>query len=99
MLRQRAREQRDQAIAQAKATYETALNQITALENVLLDRGKPKVKRISDCIRAVMPTDRPFTVEDVTELLQASYPTRIWNKHVVSNHLTHFRQARSNLPS
>jgi hypothetical protein len=91
MLRARAREQRDNAIALARSTYETALNQITALENVLLERGKPKIKRISDCIGAVMPTDRPFTVEDIQELLQAAHPTRIWNKAVVSNHIGHMR--------
>lgn len=91
MLRERAREQRDKAIALARSTYETALNQITALENILLERGKPKVRRISDCIGAVMPTDKAFTVEDIQERLQATYPTRIWNKAVVSNHITHLK--------
>jgi len=92
MLRDRARDQRDAAIKLARSTYETALNQITALENILLERGKPKVRRISDCVGSVMPVDRPFTIEEITERLQAMFPARIWNKAVVSNHITHMRQ-------
>src|SRR5688572_22405862 len=46
-LRQRAKERRDQAIRLARQNYEHAMNAIGDLENRLLDRGKPKSKRIA----------------------------------------------------
>jgi hypothetical protein len=39
------------------------MSAIAELENRLLDRGKPKVKRLVDAVREVMPTTEPFTIQ------------------------------------
>lgn len=91
-LRARAREQRDKAIAQAKQNYAEALERIAVLENSLLERDKPKVRRTSDCISRVLPTDKPFTVDDILEALEAHDPSRVWSKKAVCNHITNLRK-------
>src|SRR4051812_32081773 len=92
LLRARAKERRDQAISLARSDYEQAMAAIGELENRLLDRGKPKVKRVSDCVREVMPTDRAFTSEDILEALQAFDPTRVWNRWPVTNAICAMRK-------
>src|SRR4051812_34274704 len=84
-LRTRAKERRDLAITAARSNYEAAMLAIAELENSLLDRGKPKVKGLRDCGRLVMPTDRPFTIEEILESLQVLDPARIWRRIAVGN--------------
>jgi hypothetical protein len=91
-LRARAKERRDQAIRVARLSYEAAMSAIAELENRLLDRGKPKVKRVCDALREVMPTDKPFTIQELMEALQVLDPSRIWKHTAVSNILTAWRK-------
>jgi hypothetical protein len=87
-LRARAKERRDQAIRVARLEYEQAMSQIAELENRLLDRGKPKVKLLVDCVRQVMPTTEPFTIQQLMEALEALDPARIWKRVAVGNIIT-----------
>lgn len=91
-LRARAKERRDQAIRVARLSYEQTISQIAELENRLLDRGKPKIKLLVDCVREVMPTDRPFTIQEVMESLEVLDPARIWKRVAVGNIITAMRK-------
>jgi len=90
-LRLRARERRDQAIAQIRAEYEETLKQITKLEQQLLGRKMPDHATLTAAVESVIPLGVNFTVVDLMRSLEAKDPGRVWCKSSVLRHVTKLR--------
>jgi DNA-binding transcriptional ArsR family regulator len=91
-LRKLAREKRDKAIHEAKGAYEATLARIAALEQDLLGRDLSSHKTIAACIDSVVPTDRPFTTQDIIAGLEAIDPRRNWRKRSIDSHIARLRE-------
>jgi hypothetical protein len=93
LLRQRAQLKRDAAIAEARRIYHSDIQAIEALERRLpappvIDRSQPLAKppSIVDFIKAVIPTDRPFTVSDVMVALGDAHAGQRFHLTTVRTH-------------
>lgn len=90
-LRNAARDRRDRAIRLANEEYAATLRRISTLEQDLLGRNPVEYKTIADCVRAVVPEERPFTTVDVMAGLEALDPRRTWRKRSIDNAITQLR--------
>ncbi len=91
-LRTLAREKRDKLLARVRAEYDSTLVQIAALERELLNRELTKHKTLAECVAALMPSDRPFTVRDIMIGLEAMDDGRIWRRKSVDYHFSKLRE-------
>jgi hypothetical protein len=93
-LRRKARERRDKAISEARDAYAATLSRITALEQDILGRDLSSHKTIAACIDSVIPTDRPFTTQDILIALETIDPRRNWRKRSLDSHLSRLRERK-----
>jgi len=91
-LRQRARDKRDKAIAEARREYEAQLVQIAALEQDLLGKVSSRYKKISAAIESVIPRESEFTTGYILAGLEALDPRRTWRKRSIDNHISRLRE-------
>src|SRR4051812_28089789 len=92
-LQTRAAQKRDAAIGEARRVYRQDIEAIEALERRLpappvIDRFQPlgKPPSIVDLIRAVVPTDKPFTVSDVMVALGEAHAGQKFQLTTVRTH-------------
>jgi hypothetical protein len=90
-LRIRARERRDNSIAQIRAEYEITLRQIAELEQRILGREPADKVPMSAAVESVIPTGEPFTAADLMRSFEARDPGRVWPKASVCRHITKLR--------
>lgn len=93
-LRKQAREKRDKAVSEARDAYDATLTRIASLEQDILGRDLSSHKSIAACIDSVIPTDRPFTTQDILASLEALDPRRNWRKRSVDSHIYRLRERR-----
>ncbi|QDU31794.1 hypothetical protein ETAA8_69540 [Anatilimnocola aggregata] len=91
-LRNRARERRDNAIAQIRSEYEETLATIADLEQRLLGRAIPDKATLTSAVESVIPRDEQFTIADVMRALESQDPGRVWPKASVHRHITKLRE-------
>ena len=89
-MRKLAADKRDKAYKKARNEYETALIRIAELEQMICGKVAPGHLQVSKAIEQVMPDDRPFTLNDVLGILEASHPERDWKRHSVYVALNRF---------
>jgi hypothetical protein len=92
-LQTRAAQKRDAAIAEARRVYRNDIEAIESLERCLpappvIDRSQPlgKPPSIVDFIKAVVPTDKPFTVSDVMVALGEAHAGQKFHLPTVRTH-------------
>jgi hypothetical protein len=91
-LRARARVNRDNAIAEIRREYETALEKIDALQQELLGKSTIHHSRISAAVEAVMPKDADFTTNDIVAALELAEPGRAWKKRALEHQINRLRE-------
>src|SRR3569833_2393991 len=91
-LRKAALVKRDKAIAIIRCEYAATLVQIAELERGLGGCALSASKRVSECVDAIMPQDRPFSLLDLISLLEAADSSRTWSVNAVSAHVTRMRK-------
>src|SRR4051812_3598214 len=84
-LRRRAREKRDKLIADATKEYFDVLVKIATLEQDILGRVPTNKKTVLQCVRQVMPKDRPFTTSDLKALLRGLDALRDWGTRAIND--------------
>jgi hypothetical protein len=84
-LRHAARDRRDKLIDKARREYEATLQQIARLEQDLTGQEPADHKSIASCVSSVIPSDRPFTLSDLMQSLEAMDPRRPWRKRSVDH--------------
>lgn len=87
-LRDLAAQQRDRAFSAARKEYESALQDIAALEQCLVYRQpvkRPKERRDSliDLITQCVPQDKPFTLDDLVGHIRQAEPDRGFSKQTI----------------
>jgi predicted transcriptional regulator len=91
-LRQLARSVRDKKIEQAREECEATIAQIADLEKALCGTNRVRHPRANAAIEAAMPSDRPFTTEDIAKKLLALEPNREWSRHTINTHIARLRE-------
>ncbi|MCE5302801.1 MAG: hypothetical protein LLF97_06785 [Planctomycetaceae bacterium] len=91
-LRRQARDKRDKSIIEARDAYAATLARIAALEQDILGRDLSSHRTISSCIDSLVPTDRPFTTQDIVAGLEALDPRRNWRKRSIDSHISRLRE-------
>jgi hypothetical protein len=91
-LRGLARARRDKQLAEIRAEYEANLVSIAKLEQDLCGKVSSRYRTISSAIESVIPSDRPFTTEDIMAALEALDPGRVWRKRSLDSHLSRLRE-------
>ncbi len=88
LLRIRAQKLRDQRIAIAKQEFEQTLIAIARLEQDLVGNKGSRHTKAIDAMKAVMPTDREFTIQDLKASLEARYSNRIWHRKTIITYVS-----------
>lgn len=91
-LRSAARDRRDKLIHKARDEYETTLKQMARLEQDLLVKEPTNRNSIASCITSVIPSDRPFTCNDVLTALEALDPRRPWRMRSIHHTISRLRE-------
>ena len=95
-LRRIATKKKNAAIKAIKAEYSETIQKIAELEARLKAPRKPRPNaragkpRIADLVYESLPDDKPFTLNDVLGILEASHPERDWKRHSVYVALNRF---------
>lgn len=98
-LRVIAVKKRDDAIKVAKAEYNNTAQQIAELEARLKPERKPRPgaragkPRIADHVYNAIPSDKPFTLNELMGTLKAKHPDRNWIKQSVNVAVNRFLNA------
>ncbi len=90
-LRVKAREKRDQTIAQAKQEYDSSLEAISKLERNLTG-SEPKNRKLSACVDSVIPSEGEFSLDQLLAKLEILEPSRRWRKQAVNSHIHRLRK-------
>jgi hypothetical protein len=92
-LQSRALQKRNVAIAEARRVYKADIEAIDALDRrlpapVVIDHTQPlsKPASIVDFVKAVAPTDKPFTVTDIMHLLHDAHAGQKFHLPTVRTH-------------
>ncbi len=84
-LRSAARDRRDKLIDKARREYDATLAQICRLEQDLLGKEPADHKSIASCVSSVIPSNRPFTINDLVQSLETLDPRRPWRNRSVAH--------------
>ncbi len=87
VLRAKARENHDKAIAAAREEYAAVLAHIAALEHDLYGGRSSRRQPMSACVQSVIPREEPFTIADIVARLEGLEPGRIWHRKSIGTYV------------